>query len=353
VRPLTWGTLALVALVALAGASARPEPSAPPLLLALTAPGALQSRLVRWADGQLQEVATLPHVEDAQPRGVVLPGGRAAVVVERVAQRDPSWSAALWLASPAGVAVRADRVYPGTRPVPLGDDRVAVARGRVGPPPRPGEYRVDALEVDAVPLSGGEPVRLWEGEGFLALPVGATRDALLLYVPGPSASPLVAVDLRTRAHTSLAGDVPLARDFTLSPDGRRLYFTGHGGAGREDWRVLELELASGSLRPLAARPLVALLPFAAAPGVLVQWDRAGQARWLGTGEPPPVRCALGDGVDAFRAASRDGRWLAGLHDPGDDFARPVLLQVATGEVRALPVPAGLRPEVLGFVEGPP
>lgn len=339
--------------MALAGASARPGGAAPPLLLTLTAPGATQSRIVQWTEGGLAEVALIAHVADAQPRGVALPGGRAAVVVEQVPQRDASWSAALWVASREGVALRADRVYPGTRPVLLGGDRAAVARGHFGPVPEPGEYRVDALEVDAVGLSGGEPVRLWDGTGFLALPLGVTARELLLYVPGTAASPLLAVDVGTRARRTLVPDVPLARDFSLAPDGRRLYFTAHGGAGRDDWRVMELEVASGTLRAVAARPQVALLPFAVGPGVLVQWDRAGHARWLGVAGAPDIHCTLGPGVDSFRVASRDGRWLAGLHEPGVGFAMPVLLDAGGGGPVALTIPAGLRPELLGFTEGAP
>jgi len=339
--------------VALAGASARPEGTAPPLLLALTAPGDTRSRLVQWTEAGVREVATLSHVADAQPRGTALPGGRAALVVAQVEQRDPSWSAGLFVASREGVTQRADRVYPGTRPVLLGADRVAVARGRFGTPAPPGEYRVDALEVDVVPLVGGEPERWWEGAGFLALPVGATQRELLVYVPGPTESPLVAVDVRTQGRRTVAGDLPLARDFTVSPDGQRLYFTAHGGAGREDWRVWEIELATGALRALAARPLVAMLPFAAATGVLVQWDREGNARWLRGSDLVETRCGLGEGVDAFHAASRDGRWLAGLHEPGNDVAQPVLLDVGTGAVTPLGIPGGMRPEVLGFSEGAP
>ena len=348
-RPLALGTLALVALTALAGASARPESTPPPaLLMTLTAPGATRSTLVRWEGGSVETLAAFDHVEDAQPHGLALGDGRAAVVVEQVAQRDPSWSASLLLVSQGCVEHRADRVYPGTRPVRLPGDRLALARGRFGPPSPPGEYRVDALEVDAVPLAGGEPERLWAGTGFLALPVGTTADELLLYVPGPAASPVVAVDLRTRAPRTLAADVPLARDFSLAPGGQRLFFTAHGGASREDWRVIELGVLTGERRTLAERPLVALLPFAAQRGVLVQWDRAGLARWRGPSTEAEVHCTLGPGVDAWRVQSRDGRWLAGLHEPGDDFPRPVLLHVGQRSVRAVDVPAGLRAEVLGF-----
>lgn len=308
---------------------------------------------MRWGGGALEELAVLHHVEEAQPRGVALPGGRAAVVVETVPQRDASWSAALLLASRAGVTQRADRVYPGTRPVLLPGDRVALARGRFGPPASPGEYRVDALEVEAISMSSGETSRLWDGEGFLALPVGATADELLLYAPGPGASPLVAVDLRSLSRRTLATNLPLARDFSLSPDGRRLYFTAHGGGGREDWRVMGLEVRTGAVRPLAQRPLVAMLPFAARSGLLVQWDRAGHAAWLEGSGAAAVRCGLGPGVDAWRVQSRDGRWLAGLHEPGDDFARPALLQLDTGEVRPVSVPAGVHAEVLGFAEEAP
>jgi hypothetical protein len=352
-RTVALGTLALVALAALAGASARPDSSPPPLLLTLTAPGATRSTLVRWESGGLETLATFDHVEDAQPRGLALGVGRAAVVVERVTQRDPSWSASLILLSRAGVEHRADRVYPGARPVRLPGDRLAVARGRFGPPAPGGEFRVDALEVDAVPLAGGEPERMWEGTGFLALPVGATAVELLLYVPGPSASPVVAVDLRSRARRTLVADAPLARDFSASPDGRHLLFTAQGGAAREDWRVVELDLGTGEQRMVAERPLVALLPFAARHGVLVQWDRAGLAHWRGTPAEAAVHCGLGPGVDAWRVQSRDGRWISGLHEPGDDFPRPALLHVGDGSTRAADVPAGLRAELLGFSEDPP
>jgi hypothetical protein len=210
---------------------------------------------------------------------------------------------------------------------------------------------VDFLSVDAVAASGSAaPRSLWEGLGFLALPVGQLRGELLIYVPGPSASLLLAVSVSTRAVRLLSGDLPLARDFSLGSDGR-LYFTRHGGHGPEDWRVWVMDVATGAQRELpGAGGHLALLPWAHSGGVLIQLDAVGHAAWR-DGTEGTHRCGLGPGVDAWRASSTDGRWMAGLHETPGDFAQAVVTEVRAQTNTQLPLPAGMRPEVIGFLEG--
>ena len=347
----SWAVLAAGTLGVLAAAVSGAPVGAPPVLVTLSAPGEPRSRVVVLkGESQVAEWPVLEHLPDGQPRGLVTGPESAAVVVEHAPQVDPSWGAALWVLGPSGHRVRADRVYPGVRPVLLPGGELAVPRGRFGPVPEDGRYRVDPVTVEAVPVSGGAPRILWEGQAFLALPVGVSDGALLLYVPGPASSPLLAVSLGSRAVRTVVADLPLARDFSLSPDGR-LYFTQHGGSGADDWRVYALDVASGMRRELpGASGHLALLPWASAGGVLVQLDAVGRAAWM-DGADGTRRCGLGTGVDAWRAASADGRWVAGLHEAPSTFARPVVGDVRGGSTLALPVPVGVRPEVLGFLEG--
>lgn len=348
----TWAVLAAGALGVLAAAVSGQPARPPPLLLTLTPPHAAASRvLVLEGAAQVAEWPSLPHAPDGQPRGVVLGAGSAAVVVEQHQQEDPSWGAALWVLGPAGHRLRADRVYPGVRPVAMPGGALAVPRGRFGPAPAEGAYRVDLLSVDAVASSGSAAPRpLWEGTGFLALPVGYSRGEVFVYAPGPSASPLFAVSVDTRTVRTLAGDLPLARDFSLASDGR-LYFTQHGGSGPDDWRVRVMDVTSGARRELpGARGHLALLPWAVAGGVLVQLDVLGNAAWR-DGAEGTLRCALGAGVDAWRATSADGKWLAGMHEAPSDFPRAVVASARSGDHLPLPVPADARPEVIGFLEG--
>jgi hypothetical protein len=344
--------IAAGALGVLAAAVSSEPVRPPPLLLTLSPPhGISSSVVVLEGNAQVAEWPELSHAPDGQPRGVVLGAGSAAVVVEQVQRADPSWSAGLWVLGPGGHRQRADRVYPGVRPVALPRGELAVPRGRFGPVPAEGAYRVDLLSVDAVAASGtAAPRTLWEGAGFLALPIGVSRGELLVYVPGPAAQPLLAVSVETRRVRTVAADLPLARDFSLAADGR-LYFTQQGGLGPDDWRVRVIDVASGTRRELpGAGGHLALLPWAASGGVLVQLDAVGNAAWR-DGAEGKRRCRLGPGVDAWRASSADGLWMAGLHEAPSEFPRAVLAEVHGGAHASLPVPREVRPEVLGFLEG--
>jgi hypothetical protein len=348
----SWAVLAAGALGVLAAAVSSAPVRPPPLLLSLSSPHGTSSRIVVLEGAaQVAEWPALSHAPDGHPRGVVLGPRSAAVVVEQLQRADPSWSAALWVLEPGGHRLRADRVYPGTRPVVLPGGALAVPRGRFGPAPAEGAYRVDLLSVEAVAASGSAaPRSLWEGQGFLALPIGHGRGELFIYAPGPAASPLFAVSLETRAVRALSEDLPLARDFSLAPDGR-LYFTQHGGHGPDDWRVKVLDVASGARRELTgAGGHLALLPWASAGGVLVQFDAVGNAAWR-DGAEGMLRCGLGKGVDAWRASSSDGRWMAGTHEAPSDFPRAVVADVRARAQLPLPFPGDARPEVLGFLEG--
>lgn len=332
------------------GAPTATEPL-PHVLLAFTEPNAEATAIVEAG----RTWAMVPHLADGTVKGAVLPDHRSAVVIaETVPTRDRSWNSTLSVVKSDGqIRALVDRVYAGTRPFVTADGKVLVTRGVAGVEPEPQKgfqqpLRIDAQTIEAVDPVSGESRVLWRGAGYLAFIAAVSDRDAFFYDVGPSASALRAIELRTGSVRTLASDLGIARDFTLSADQRALVFTQHARGTTDEWQVVKFPLGGGAPQVLAARPFMALFPVSLKSGVAFN---EGQVRGLSvltdTDASKRIDCPFGDGADQVLAASKDGAWMAGVHTEPGAFGRPFVLDARTSVMLPISVPASVRSDVLG------
>jgi hypothetical protein len=341
-----------------------PSPSgagAPAVLLLATRPGASHTTLHLATLGAADPgpaVATLGHLPDAVVRASALPGTDVVVATADAAPgRDLSFNATLSRLRPhAPPEPLCDRVVHASRPLVTAAGRVFVARGVAGPEPSSPEpggaapLRIDALSIDEVDPATGATRVVHTLSGQLLFLAGAWKDEIVLYRVSPGGADVIAVDADSGAERPIAAVLPYARDFSIDEGSGALVFQERDESDPRAWVVDRMDLATGRRERLASSPSHALAPHAW-PGGGVAFTQGRRAGLALLGAAAGVRAPLGPGVDAIQAISPDRAWVAALHTSPSALPIPFAIRAATGEVAAIPAPAGARLAVAGFAPG--
>ncbi|WP_437625918.1 hypothetical protein [Sorangium sp. So ce1151] len=340
---------------ALAAPGARSSPAKVAILA--SAPGAARSTLHIAAVGGKKAgpaLATLQHLSDAVVRARVVP--RTSIVVATAdtrPSRDRSFNASLFRIEPHAESVAlCDGVVHASRPLVTAAGRVFVSRGVAGPElPLDGDLarlRVDTLTIDEIDLANGASRTVHSVAGHLAFLAGEWRGELVIYRVAPGSADIVLVNPDTGATRVVAPSIPpFARDFSIDAATAALVFQNRHEVDPGTWVIDQLDLRSGKRARIEASASSGLAPHAWPGGGLAYTpDRA--AGLLVVGARAAVRGPLGAGVDAIQAVSPDASWLAALHTNPSAFAVPFAIHAASGEVAAIPAPAGARIAVAGF-----
>lgn len=345
-------------------------------------------------------VATLPRRPNAPLTAVVLPGtDEVAVAVVRRPDRDPTWSATVFLVGPGQKSrVLLERAFAGGPLMATADGRVVAVRGAVGPERAPSAagtgFRRDSLEVVTVdPTRDSVEVRpISRQTGDALFLVGLKGNELFAYrvggretersterqpPNGPSRAPsgeLISIDLGTGAvRVVVPAMPPLARDFSFDALSGTIWFAaarpavdadgGDAGSAAKErgprYALYGLDTSTARLSVVVAGDSLAFLPRA--------WP----------GDRVAFRCQ--DGSNALCLANRPGgavrgradRQVAHLignasasaevqlvmctdagavafgvrRDPGRSFPTPFLWMVGESAARDVALPAGQ----VGFV----
>ncbi|WP_437666510.1 hypothetical protein [Sorangium sp. So ce1182] len=340
---------------ALAAPGARSSPAKVAILA--SAPGAARSTLHIAAVGGKKAgpaLATLQHLSDAVVRARVVP--RTSIVVATAdtrPSRDRSFNASLFRLEPHAEPVAlCDGVVHASRPLVTAAGRVFVSRGVAGPElPLDGDLarlRVDTLTIDEIDLANGASRTVHSVAGHLAFLAGEWRGELVIYRVAPGSADIVLVNPDTGATRVVAPSIPpFARDFSIDAATAALVFQNRHEVDPGAWVIDQLDLRSGKRARIEASASSGLAPHAWPGGGLAYTpDRA--AGLLVVGARAAVRGPLGAGVDAIQAVSPDASWVAALHTNPSAFAVPFAIHAASGEVAAIPAPAGARIAVAGF-----
>ncbi|MFL5320503.1 MAG: hypothetical protein ACJ790_12655 [Myxococcaceae bacterium] len=321
----------------------------PHVLLSLTEPTGDTTQIV----DREHVWATISHLSGATVMGTLLPDGKsAALIAETTPTRDRSWDSSLVVVGDDGsVRTLADRVYASTRPFLTPTGELLVTRGIAGIEPEPVKgisqpLRMDEITVDAVSPVTGEARTVWRTRGYLSFIAGVAGNEVIVYDLGPGATPLRAIDLTTGNARTVIPDLRLARDFRVAAGGKWMTFTQHVPETLDDWRVMKMELSTGSRTEVVREPTIAL--FASPLGSAISFNRFG-ARGLSLDDGREIPCPFGEGADEVLAWSADGSWAAGLHTVPSSFSSPFLLDLRSNELRAVPLPPNVRADVLGVL----
>lgn len=321
------------------------SPSAPPLVTLVT-PAWSDASELRISD---RPVARFTHLPGAAVRGALVPGtDQAVAIADTTPRRDPSFAASLFLLSTAEPARRlCDDVVHASRPLTSPDGRIFVVRGVAGPDPFQGP-RLDFLRLDDVDPATGVTRTLHTFTGQLLHLAGWHDGAVLAYRISADGADLVAIDAAPpHAVHPLADIPPFARDFSV--DGDLLTFHDRDDDDPHTWHIQQLDLRSAALTTRAAAVDMRAQPFAAA-GTVFAATTGGPLHRL-DGRPLATPCTGADCVDLLRVATRDARWLAGLHVVRGALPRPFLLDSATGAATLL-APTAAWVDLLGFGGAP-
>lgn len=343
-----------------ANVSAPAQTVAPPLVaLLLTPPQGDATELVFQQAGETAPlapaVATLRHVKGGTVKGALLSQGRTVVAIADVVPgRDPSWGASLFrLEEGSEPTLLVDRVYTSTRPLVLDDGRVLVQRGRAGDEPsaESDTLRIDEITIDAVDPVTGTATILHGYSGYLAFLAGALDREAFVYRVGPNGADLIALDIDTGAVRMLVPSIlPFARDFSVDRHNRALVFTQRDQRSSQLWAVERLDLATGTRTQLATGRRMALVPHAWPDGrVAVNPEGERGLTLLSPQGRHSFLRPLGDGVDAVRDISADGKWAALLHTLPGQLPQPFVLSLDTETSLPLHVKEGVRVEIAGVL----
>jgi hypothetical protein len=349
------------------------------------------------ASSRPTRAATLPRRPDSSVAAVTLPGtDQVAVSVVRRVERDPSWSASLFLAGPGRKArVLLERVFAGGPLLTTPDGHVVVVRGSAGPDRAPsaagGGFRRDSLEVVTVdPAGAGDAVRVISRQtGDALFLVGVKGNDLFAYrvggrdmqrsterrpsgpIGGVPTGELISIDLGTGSVRVVVAAMPsLARDFSLDSVSGMIWFSALRPAGDDDGGAPR---RSPATKEAAARyALYGLDVTTARLSVVVTGDSLGFLPQAWPGDRVAFRCQ--DGSNALCLANRpggDGRDGADgrvdhlianasaptevqlvscsdagevafgvRRDPGRSFPTPFLWKVGESAAREVALPAG-------------
>jgi hypothetical protein len=329
------------------------SPALATAVLITTVPGARESELrfqPLGAQTVSPSVAKVPHVPDGEIRGALLPGTKTVVaVVDTEPAREPSFAAWLYRIEPglAPVALVLG-CYHASRPLVSATGRVFVQRGVAGPLPdeasvKAGALRSDALSVDEIDPATGAARTIHSYDGYITHLAGLYGAELLIYRVAFQHADLVAVDVDSGNVRTLAAEIPpFARDFSLDASTGSLVFTNHDTTG---WLVERLDLATGSVNAVARADGMWALPHVWPGGGVLLNDGRGGSVVGGRGPDRP----LGAGFDQLALLSPDASVALLLHTATGHFALPYAVDVATGAVEIVPVPARVRVDVVGVV----
>jgi hypothetical protein len=267
-----------------------------------------------------------------------MPGSRTVAVVRIPGlARDPSFVATLSLVAPGEAErVLARDVVRASRPVLLGQ-RLFVERGRPGPEPVDGSFRVDALTVSEVELPGGRLRTVFETKGYWTHVAGALGRELVVYVATPAGARLLAVHVDTLAVRTLVASMPaMAHDFVVDPARKAVLFT-IAEPGVDRWFVEQVELGTGARRRLAEGDSVALLPTVLPGGLAWQPAPGAGLRFL---ERDGVALSSGGaGFERVRFVS-DGL-VFGRHEVPGEAPTPFVRRAADGARVSFTAPPGV------------
>jgi hypothetical protein len=294
-------------------------------------------------------LATLRHRAGAAVRGATLPDGGVGVVADLAPGDDLSFAATLFHVSAKGGSPKAlcDRVVHASRPLPLPDGRIAVARGVAGTASAPGASREDDLTLDAVDPATGDARTLLRAKGSLLFAAGLVDRRVLVYRITATGADLVSVDPAGGAPRVLVRDLPaFARDFDVSPRGDRVVFVDRHPTDARTWQVLSLDVASGALTTVTESASLAQLPFVLDDGAVAVSGADHVAR---VGGAPLTLPAQGHFQLLGRSRHGGSSELAGLLTQPGKLGRPVVLKGDGTGASLVAAPAGERIAVAGLV----
>jgi len=291
--------------------------------------------------------ATLHHRAGAAVRGAVTSTGDVAVVADTAGGDDLSFAATLFImrrgATPQTLV---DRVVHSSRPLPLADGRVVVARGKVGASAGAGLARVDDLTLDAVDPKSGHATTLLSLRGFLLYTAGVVDGAILLYRITETGADLVTVDPATRAETSwLSGMPPFARDFSIDALNHRVVYVDRHPTDSRTWQLLSIDTKTHAQTVLAQSSSLAMMPTAL---------RDGDVAFLSSGRmtrlsKKPFDLPVAGALSASGQITVDGRtWLTGVVQESGKLGVPVLLDGDGHGAMVLAAPSAERVSVAGL-----
>ncbi len=257
----------------------------------------------------------LLHVPGSSVKGALLGNRRVAAVAERDANRERSWSGALYLMVEGRTEALVNQVYEGSWPVAVSDSRVLVARGEAGPgfPELTGEQRVDTIAIDEVDVATGRVQRLYEARGYLALPIGQHEGSTYLAQIDRHGVSLIGVHPAGGVRV-VATELLLGRDFSIDRERNSIVCQVRHLERRDLWQVIEIDLATGEKKQVLDGDHYAMLP-AVWPGgqllLLNRTRRAGPTLWdLRTHKLVAAPLAIGEGLVELAATAADRRGLA-------------------------------------------
>jgi len=336
--------LGLLSLSLLAAPTAPATGAAPPLVTLVT-PAWSETSELRVAD---RPVARFTHLAGAAVRGAMSPGtDQFLAIADTSPRRDPSFAASLFLLT-QGVPARrlCDDVVHASRPLVAPDGRVFVVRGAAGPDLLP-DPRLDFLRIDEIDRETGVARTIHQHTGQFLHLAGWHGDTVLAYRIAADSADLVAIDpAPPHAVHPLADIPPFARDFSVDRD--VLVFHDRDEDDPHTWHIEQLDLRTGSLTTRAHAVDMRAQPFAAADEIYAHGP-AGLTRLHG----PPLAAPCAGAtpcIDILRLASRDHRWLAGLHVRPGALPRPFILDAVTGTSTLTPA-ANAHVDLVGFLPG--
>jgi hypothetical protein len=348
------------------------------------------------ASSEVTRAATLPRRPDSPVAAVTVPGtDQVAVSVVRRVDRDPTWSASLFLAGPGRKArVLLERVFAGGPLLATPDGHLVVVRGSAGPERASSAagagFRRDSLEVVTIdPARDDDSLRVISRQtGDALFLVGLKGNDLFAYrvggrdmkasterqppVPsgGVPTGELISIDLGTGSVRVVVAAMPsLARDFSLDSVSGMIWFSALRPAGDDDGVPRR---SAATKEPTARYALYGLDVATARLSVVVTGDSLGFLPQAWPGDRVAFRCQDGsnalcladrpggdgrDGADArvdhlianasapaevhLVSCSDAGEVVFGVRrDPGRSFPTPFLWKVGESAAREVALPAG-------------
>lgn len=292
--------------------------------VSITAAGAIESKTV----------GSVHHAPFAVLRGDAR-GATVFVVADEDGARG-DFGAALLAVDGAGTRKLVGGVGHARRPLASADGLVYVERGEPGAPPSDARsLRVDTLHLDAVDPSSGASRVVCTYSGYALHLAGERAGSLLVYRVGPGGADVAAVDRASGAVTSLSSVEPFARDFGVDESSGALVFAGRS---QDAWTVERLDLTTRALTELSRDAEQQSSPLALAGSIAQTAPRRTGLSLAGKRVAP-----LGDGFDAPRMATDDGRFLLSRHVPRDGDGELYVLDTKSGAVSRLGATEHLEP----------
>lgn len=313
-----FGSLGLVAAIALPGASLAGEPTVFPTfdVVVLATPHDVDAQTtevralhVDTGGVHARTLGVVPHL----PRAVVRGDARGAttwVVADESAAAD--WGSALYEVGATGSRRVLGGIVHAGRPLASTSGDVFVERGVRGAWPSDAEIalgalRVDAIDIDAYAPSSGAVRHVYSAQAYTLHIAGEVAGELVVYRVDRAGASILAVDERLGTSRVVASVLPYARDFSIDAAGS-LVFSNRDAIDPHAWVVSRMDLGSGTTTRLhTARDNE---PAALAFGASIAWSSdARRGLTLAGREIAP----LGAGFDAPVLATRDGSLVAFMH----------------------------------------